>query len=69
LSNPEDLTVGTAVYQWDPVNEPHAAHNSGIDGIPSKERNYRIGYRQFKRGVFRMAPRSEWFGEELPGEQ
>jgi hypothetical protein len=63
LSNPEDLAVGTVVYQWDPQNEPGAAHNAGIDGVPSLEKNYRDGYREFKRGVFRLVPRSEWAGQ------
>lgn len=59
-TDPEDLTVQTVIYQWNPKDEPGAAHNAGIDGIPSLERNYREGYRQFKEGVFRMLPRNRW---------
>jgi hypothetical protein len=59
-TDPEDLTVQTVIYQFDPKNEPGAAHNANIDGIPSLERNYREGYRQFKEGVFRMLPQSQW---------
>jgi soluble lytic murein transglycosylase-like protein len=62
IRDPEDLAVNTVIYQWDPKGEPGAAHNAGIDGIPSLEKNYREGYREFKRGVFRMVPRSEWAG-------
>jgi uncharacterized protein YihD (DUF1040 family) len=59
-TDPEDLTVQTVIYQWDPVNERGAAHNAGIDGIPSLEKNYRQGYQEFKRGVFRMLPQGRW---------
>lgn len=59
-TDPEELTVQTAIYQWDPVNERGAAHNAGIDFVPSLQKNYRDGYREFKNGVFRMVPRSQW---------
>lgn len=58
--DPEELTVQTAIYQWDKENEPGAAHNAGIDGVPRLQQNYRDGYREFKNGIFRMVPRSEW---------
>jgi hypothetical protein len=53
-TDPEELTVQTVIYQWDPVNERGAAHNAGIEKIPSLQKNYREGYHQFKQGVFRM---------------
>jgi actin-related protein len=60
VTDPEELTVQTVIYQWDPVNERGAAHNAGIEGIPSLQRNYREGYHQFKEGVFRMVPKDRW---------
>lgn len=59
-TDPEELTVQTGIYQWDPKGEPGGAHNAGMDGVPRIQQNYRDGYHQFKNGIFRMVPQSEW---------